>query len=207
MTENYDTRVNLIKICNQLFQPQDDYAYLKKLLPASEEKIVEEMKPYLGLCLDILNSLVNRTNTITDPQEILQLIEKTESEIKEKKDYNPNWWEVSRFRGMWYVFNNKQYESAIPHYIDAVNGALYSGAENSRRILREAAALCCTAYEVGIRRVDNKNLKSIIKRFKSQGSALGLYPGWTLEDKDVPEQEIQLNASTFGQYFPAHKMF
>ena len=206
MSENYNSREILISICTQKFQPEPDYIYLKRCLHTSEKKIMEEMMPFLECYRKLLDSLVNRTNTITDPQEMLVIIRKAESEIEEKKEFNPNWWEISRFRGMWYVFN-RQYETAIPHYIDAVNGALYSGTENARKILREAVTLCCQAYEEGLRKVDSKNLKSIIKRFKSQGSALGFYHPWKLEEKGVPEKEIQLTASYFWQYFPGSKMF
>jgi len=206
ISENYNSREILISICKQEFRPQPDFEYLKKFLHIPEEKIIEKMELFFKCYLDLQDSLVNRVNTITDSQEMLAIIEKAEFEIEKKKEFNPSWWEISRFRGMWNVFN-RQYEAAIPHYVDAVDGALYSGTENARKILREAVALCCQAYEEGLRKVDSKNLKSIIKRLKSQGSALGFYHPWKLEAKGVPEKEIQLTASYFWQYFPGSKMF
>ncbi len=206
MTMNYNTKETLVCICNQEFRPKPDSEYLKQYLQIPEEKIVEELKPFFMYYLDLQDSLVNRINNITDPQEMLQLIEKAESEIKEKKKFNPNWWEISRFRGMWYVFN-KQYELAIPHYIDAINGTLYSGSHLAKKTLREAVALCCKAYVEGIRKVDSKNLKSIIKRLKSQGNALGFYFPLNFDKKKVSGEEIQFITSYFWQYFPSRKMF
>ncbi|MBE0499998.1 MAG: hypothetical protein IBX47_01050 [Desulfuromonadales bacterium] len=102
---------------------------------------------------------------------------------------------------------NGEMEKAILCYIKAVDGNLYSGSENSRVVLREALALCCTVYLGGCKKVNSTSLKAYIKRLKGQGCVFGFYPPWKLDEKDVHEIEMKIMASYYGQYFPKAKLF
>lgn len=206
-TKNYEFRKTLIAICKGTFCPEPDSIYLLQGLDIEESVILNEIKPLMITNIEIMELLINSKETSQHKDKLLSLIENAEKEIELKEKFNPNWWETSRYHGKWHAFNKKDFALAIPHYIDAVNGAMYSGSENTRIILREAVCICCKAYEDGVRKIEGKNLKSIIKRLKSQGSAFGFYPPWKFDEKDVPEQEIKFMASYFWQYFPESKMF
>jgi hypothetical protein len=85
---------------------------------------------------------------------------------------------------------------------------IYVYVKESNRICKKFQTYVQTykAYEEGLRKVESKNLKSIIKRLKSQGNALGFYHPWRLEDKGIHDKEIKFGAAYFWQYFPDAKM-
>lgn len=206
-TKAYNSESIIRAISRKEFQPKADTLYLRENLKYSMETIELKSGRFIQIYLDILASLVNRTTPITNKMEILKLINQAEIEAQKIKNYSPFWWEISRFKGMWHVFNNKDFDKAIPHYVDAVNGSLYSGSKNSKKVLREAICLCSTAYQKGLRKSDNKNLKSIIKRLKNQGMALGFHHPWICTEKDITELEIKFSSAYFWQYFPSNNFF
>ena len=98
---------------------------------------------------------------------------------------------------MWHVFN-KDFERAIPFYVHAVQGASYSGSENSEKIWGEALALCSALYINGVKKVNGKNLKSYIQSQKGKGIVFGY------KTSSVPEE---VDAFKFKLYFPNELYF
>ncbi|MDY0248237.1 MAG: hypothetical protein RBR26_15120 [Methanosarcina mazei] len=184
-----------------------EHVLLQRLYADPTEQVMEKMEVYL-CCLENLRGLLvnNPVREKGDREEALRIIELAEKELEAKSPYNPNWWHLSRFRGLWHEFAGET-DKAILSYIEAVDGFLYSGGHHARRALREALTLCCSAYLGGLKKVNSTNLKSYIKRLKCQGVLFGFYPPWGLDEEDVPEGEMKIMSGYYWQYFPESKKF
>ncbi len=189
---------NLQQMAAKQYKYLSDYDKLMSYKTIPIDVIDKKVYKYLVLCDKIQKRLIMKPSRgASDKLEIYEMITSAEEEAILIKDYNPHWWQIKRFHGMWHVFN-KDFERAIPFYVHAVQGASYSGSENSEKIWGEALALCSALYINGVKKVNGKNLKSYIQSQKGKGIVFGY------KTSSVPEE---VDAFKFKLYFPNELYF
>jgi hypothetical protein len=195
-TKELKTYENLRKISTGTFNFKvEPHTLLKQYLNKSEEEIMGKVFDYLKTLDEIRSRMRNAVASDQKEKEAIhELIIFAEREIGQLGVYNPNWWHISRLHGMWHVVFNNDLESAIPFYIQAVKGVVYSGdRSNTKKYIREALSVSCKAYLNGIKRCNEGNVKSIAKRLKSQAITLNVYYPWSHNENDLSEEEMKIH--------------
>ncbi len=202
-TSSFAAFENLKKMSRNEYKFLPDYALLKQNLQYSEAEVMQKVEKYLLACDELRTRLVNSRNRfVVDKDQTHDLILFAEREIERLQGYNLDWWNISRFHGMWYVVFGRNYDKAIPYYMEAVKGVVYSGDNvRTRKIIREALVVCCTAYSDGIRKIEGKNIISFLKRLKQQAIVLGHYLKFEDPGKEFTEVEIELWINFSHNYF------
>ncbi len=202
-TSSFNTFDNLQKMSRNQYIHQPDYSILKQYLKYSEIEAIGKAETYLVAVDDLRKRLINaKIICRSEKDDIHEIIMLAEREIDRLEGYNPHWWHISRFHGMWYLLFTEDFEKAIPHYKEAVRGVVYSGDNlRTQKILKEALTSCCTAYLEGIKTVDGKTLRPFLTKLKNQAIALGGYEDCVSEAKKISDTEILFWKNKYRECF------
>jgi hypothetical protein len=202
-TSLFNTFDNLQKMSRNQYIHLSDYFILKQYLQYSEKEAIGKAETYLGEVDDLRKRLINaKIICRSEKDDIHEIIMLAEREIEKLTGYNPHWWHISRFHGLWYVLFKGDFEKAIPYYKEAVRGVVYSGDNlRTQKILKETLTLCCTAYLEGIQKVDGKTLLPFLTKLKNQAIALGGYEDCVSEGKKISDTEILFWKNKYRECF------
>jgi ankyrin repeat protein len=188
-----------------IYVPKPDIDILMSHLKHEPSLIFNKVAPVIDL-VDTIQARITKPNKQDgDQQEIYNLLKQGESLCEQLKEWNPYWWKVGRFRGLWSVFAGEKKE-ALAFYKQVVEYMFYTGAENLETVFREALVLAAMCDD-----------RPYLKRIKNQGVVFNFFDDPIEAENSVSSKkhksnvvedwEVKVWASQFDRYFPSDRFF